>query len=99
LYERSLWPSAIGVVALEAPLPAPRSIDLSRPEGYALEWTSEANRWVCAYVLKEGTSALIGKELSGEYYEGAVPIVEDLLVKSAGRLATWINALAETHVP
>jgi hypothetical protein len=95
LYERSSWSSATGVVALEVPLAAPRSVNLSRPENYALEWAIEANRWNCDYVLKENTSALVGKELSGEYYQGAIPIVEDLVAKSAGRLATWINALAE----
>jgi hypothetical protein len=99
LYERSQWPSEIGVIALEVPLTTPRSVNLTRPEDYALEWATEANRWNCDYVLKDHMSALVGKELSGEYFEGAVPIVEDLVAKAAGRLATWINALAEAFVP
>jgi hypothetical protein len=98
LYERSPWPFAVGAVAIEAPLAAAHFIDLSRPEDYALEWATESNRWNCDYVLRDNTSALVGQELDGDYYEGAVPIVEDLIAKAAGRLATWINALAEAHL-
>lgn len=64
-------------------------------EELVLSWARETNRWVCDYVLKDGIEAVRGKELGGEYYEGAVPIVEELIVKAGWRLAGWINALAE----
>ena len=35
-----------------------------------------------------------GKDLAEGYYDGAVPIVEDLIAKAGRRLAAWINALA-----
>jgi hypothetical protein len=64
-------------------------------EALVLAWARETNRWVCDYVLKDGVEAIRGKELGGEYYEGAVPIVEELIRKAGWRLAGLINALAE----
>ncbi len=37
-------------------------------------------------------------DLSKEYYEGAVPIVEQQIAKAGWRLGQWINALAEQKV-
>jgi hypothetical protein len=74
-------------------------IDVLHPVEQALLWASEANSWVCQYILVNGTNSLANKELSGHYYEGAVPIVEELITKSARRLALWTNALAELAQP
>jgi hypothetical protein len=60
----------------------------------ALGWASEANQWVCTYVLKDDVAGVEGRDLSGDYYDGAVPIVEDLVGKAGRRLAAWVNALA-----
>lgn len=51
-------------------------------EESVLTWARETNRWVCDYVLKDGVEAIWGKELGGEYYNGAVPIVEELIGKA-----------------
>jgi hypothetical protein len=58
----------------------------------ALEWAGEANAHVCSYVLAHDVH---GKDLAGEYYEGAIPIIDDMVKKAGMRLAAWINAIAE----
>ena len=63
-------------------------------QGCALGWASEANKWVCDYVLKDDVEGVEGRNLAGKYYDGALPIVEDLVGKAGRRLAAWINALA-----
>ena len=55
-----------------------------------LEWASEANAYVCSYVLAKDVH---GQDLGGEYYEGAVPIVDEMVGKAGRRLAAWINAM------
>jgi hypothetical protein len=68
--------------------------DVQNAQGCALAWASEANQRVCAYVLKDDVQGVEGQNLAGEYYDGAVPVVEDLIGKAGRRLAAWINALA-----
>lgn len=74
------------------------SIDLmmsvTQSEKWALEWASEANAWICKYVLKDGSAALVGQELDGDYFEGAAPIVNELVSKAGRRLGMFVNALA-----
>jgi hypothetical protein len=68
--------------------------DVQNAQGCALGWAAEANKWVCDYVLKDDVGGVEGQDLSGDYYVGAVPVVEDLIGKAGRRLAAWINALA-----
>jgi hypothetical protein len=63
-----------------------------------LAWAQEANQYVCDYVLAEGIEAIRGKEVGRLYYQGAVPIVETLLVNAATRLAACINMLAAHNI-
>jgi hypothetical protein len=35
-----------------------------------------------------------GRDLSEDYYDGAAPVVEELIGKAGRRLAAWVNALA-----
>lgn len=70
-------------------------IDVLDPKSFLMAWAGEANAWVCSYILAEGRSNIEGKELSGAYFEGAVPIVDGLVAKSGRRLALWINAMAK----
>lgn len=58
----------------------------------ALEWASEANEYVCSYVLAHDVH---GQDLAGKYYEGAVPIINDMIGKAGRRLAAWVNAIME----
>ena len=68
--------------------------DLSRPVDCAFDWADEANQWICDYVLKDDVAGVEGKDLSYEYYDGAVPVVDLLVGKAGRRLAAWVNALA-----
>ena len=68
--------------------------DLSRAQECSLSHANDANQWICGYVLQDEVEGVKGQELSGDYYEGAVPIVELLIAKAGVRLAAWINALA-----
>jgi hypothetical protein len=54
----------------------------------ALEWASEANAYVCSYVLAHDVH---GQDLAGPYYDGAVPIIDEMVSKAGRRLAAWIN--------
>lgn len=68
--------------------------DITTPQDCALVWAGEANKQVCAYVLKDDVEGVEGQDLSQDYYDGAVPIVEELIAKAGYRLGAWLNALA-----
>ena len=84
-------------------------VDIYDSQKCALVWASQANKFVCSYVLKDvgystgpdGCDTCCKWEWQGpadvskEYYEGAVPIVEQQVAKAGWRLGQWINALAE----
>ena len=57
-----------------------------------LAWASEANAYVCSYVLAEEVQ---GRDLGGEYYSGAVPIIDEMVGKAGRRLAAWINSMTD----
>ena len=58
-------------------------MDLRDPVNTSLKWAQEANQFVCQTVLPEGKEGVTGKELGGEYYEAAVPVIQ-LQVARAG---------------
>jgi S1/P1 Nuclease len=68
--------------------------DPGKAQRCSLEWADEANQWVCDYILKDDIAGVEGKDLSGEYYDGAVPIVDLLIGKAGRRMGAWVNALA-----
>ncbi|KAK6498054.1 hypothetical protein TWF506_004298 [Arthrobotrys conoides] len=68
-----------------------KCLNISSAEECALVWAGGANRWVCEYVLKD--EELEGKELGGEYAEGAVGIIEKSIAQAGYRLAGWLNML------
>ena len=70
--------------------------DIQDAETCALAWATEANTYVCSYVLKDGIEGVQGRNLAGKYYDEAVPIIDDLVGKAGLRLAGWMNALAAT---
>ncbi|KAL3427265.1 Nuclease S1-like protein 2 [Phlyctema vagabunda] len=67
---------------------------ISEPVETALLWATEANHLVCTAVLPDGVEAVSGKELSGEYYESAVPVVKLQVAKAGVRLAAWLDLIA-----
>ncbi|KAG8945389.1 hypothetical protein FRC04_000839 [Tulasnella sp. 424] len=59
----------------------------------ALKWAQDTNLLICSFVLKTDPE---GKELSGTYYRGAAPIVQEQVAKGGLRLAVWLNQLFGT---
>ncbi|RPB01723.1 phospholipase C/P1 nuclease [Choiromyces venosus 120613-1] len=69
-------------------------IDPKTPEKCALVWAGESNEWMCDYVLPANyPEGFAGSELGGDYYEGAVPIVEESVAKAGWRLAGYLNMI------
>ena len=60
----------------------------------ALGWAEEANKWVCDFVMKDLDQV---EDLAGEYFDGAVPIIEGQIRKGGKNLAAWINMLSEQY--
>ena len=60
----------------------------------ALGWAEEANKLVCSFVMKDLEEE---KDLAGEYFDGAVPIIEGQIRKGGKNLAAWINMLSEQY--
>ncbi|SPO03896.1 probable nuclease S1 precursor [Cephalotrichum gorgonifer] len=75
-----------------------RDIDLNDAEATALAWSRECNAYVCTHVLPEGPVAIVGQELSGEYYERAAPVVEMLVAKGGYRLAAWLDLIVDEYL-
>ncbi|CUS09343.1 unnamed protein product [Tuber aestivum] len=69
-------------------------IDPTTPQKCALVWASGSNRWVCDYVLPpDYPEGFEGSELGGEYYDGAVAIVDELVAQAGWRLAGYLNMI------
>lgn len=60
-----------------------QGINLSDPVSSTMNWAQEANTYVCSTVMPDGPAALNGKELDGDYYTTAVPVVQ-LQIARAG---------------
>jgi len=68
--------------------------NLSDPNECGIEWATESNKLVCQYVLAPGLDWVKDNDLGGEYYEGAVDVVELQIARAGVRLAAWVNAIA-----
>lgn len=42
--------------------------------------------------------AIVGEELSGEYYERAAPVVELLVAQGGYRLAKWLDLIVDEYL-
>jgi len=80
------------------PASAMEDFDAADPEKYMLSWAQQVNAYVCRYVLRDGRAGVDGRELSGPYYDGAVPVVEELIMLAGQRLGLWISAMAEIPI-
>lgn len=49
-------------------------------------------------VFPEGPKAIVGQELSGEYYEKAAPVIEVQVARAGYRLAAWLDLIAAAAV-
>jgi hypothetical protein len=61
----------------------------------SLVWARDANKYVCSTVLPNGPDAVFAQELSGAYYETAIPVVMKQIAKAGFRLAAWLDAIVE----
>jgi hypothetical protein len=61
----------------------------------SLVWAQDANSYVCSTVLPNGPDVLFAQELSGAYYETAIPVVTKQIAKAGYRLAAWLDAIVE----
>ncbi|KAJ5505467.1 hypothetical protein N7453_004424 [Penicillium expansum] len=77
------------------PTTAVECADVANSQTCVKQWAEETNRLNCAVVFKRGLLYLKRKDLAGEYYDEAVPIIEEQIFKAGVRLGVWINALAE----
>ncbi|PSR83826.1 nuclease PA3 [Coniella lustricola] len=69
-------------------------VDFEDQVGTALTWAREGNAYVCSHVFPEGPKAIVGQELSGEYYEKAAPVIEIQVARAGYRLAAWLDLIA-----
>ncbi|KAJ9609586.1 hypothetical protein H2200_005913 [Cladophialophora chaetospira] len=90
--ELAAWNWALWLHALNQADQPPERVCMRDPAKCALGWAGEANAYVCSYVLAHDVH---GRDLGGEYYEGAVPIIEDMVRKAGRRLGAWVNAIFE----
>lgn len=73
-----------------------QGIDAKNAINSSLIWASNANSYVCSTVLPNGPDAVLGKELSGAYYETVIPVVTKQIAKAGYRLAAWLDAIVES---
>ncbi|PQE03784.1 putative nuclease S1 precursor protein [Rutstroemia sp. NJR-2017a BBW] len=71
-----------------------QGMDIRDPITTSLAWANEANAFICTTVMPEGAEGVLGKELSGEYYENGVPVVQLQVAKAGYRLAAWLDMIA-----
>jgi hypothetical protein len=51
-------------------------IDVADPVTTSLTWAEEANAFVCTTVLPNGIEGVENQELSGDYYNVAIPVIQ-----------------------
>ncbi|TGO65811.1 hypothetical protein BCON_0001g01290 [Botryotinia convoluta] len=68
-------------------------MDISDPLTTALGWARDSNAFICTTVMPDGADALQGKELSGEYYDTSVPVIQLQVARAGYRLAAWLDMI------
>jgi hypothetical protein len=63
----------------------------------SMAWARDVNKFVCSTVMPDGPDAVFAQELSGAYWDTAIPIVTKQLAKAGYRLAAWLDALVELN--
>ncbi|KAJ8111840.1 hypothetical protein OPT61_g5661 [Boeremia exigua] len=72
-----------------------KGLKAKKPVDTAMRWASDANAFVCSTVVPNGPEAVRNQELSGAYYETAIPVVTKQIAKAGFRLAAWLDAIVE----
>lgn len=72
-----------------------KGLKAKKPVDSAMVWASDANSYVCSTVVPNGPDALRDQEISGAYYETAIPVVQKQIAKAGFRLAAWLDAIVE----
>lgn len=75
------------------------SVNIKDPITSATTWASEANAYVCSVVIPGGVSSVQNKDLSGSYYQGALPTIQLQFARAGYRLAAWLDILATGSTP
>ncbi|GJN67486.1 nuclease S1 [Purpureocillium lilacinum] len=74
-----------------------KDLDFDKPIDTAMAWSREANALVCTHVLPEGPEAIVGKELGGEYFTKAGPVIEKQVARAGFRMAAWLDIIADKY--
>ena len=69
-------------------------MNIADPQSSSMSWVTDSNTFDCSYVLKQPLSYFNSTDLSGAYYEGAVPVFTQQIAKGGYRLAAWLNLIA-----
>ncbi|KUJ06891.1 S1/P1 nuclease [Mollisia scopiformis] len=69
-------------------------MDLSDPVSSSMIWAQDSNAYVCTTVMPNGVSSVENVDLSGDYYDTAIPVIEEQIAKAGYRLAAWLNLIA-----
>ena len=72
-----------------------KGLKAKKPVDSAMVWASDANSFVCSTVVPNGPDAVRNQEISGSYYESAIPVVQKQIAKAGFRLAAWLDAIVE----
>jgi S1/P1 Nuclease len=88
----AIWASKLYTRQMAGGVRAAGCAMVRTPDVCSVVWAMESNAHVCSYVFKPSVEWLQTNDLSGEYYEGAVAVVEGLIAKAGVRLAAWLEA-------
>ncbi|KAL1649393.1 hypothetical protein SLS61_006501 [Didymella pomorum] len=72
-----------------------KGLKAKNPVDTAMLWANDANAFVCSTVIPNGADAVRNQEISGAYYETAIPVVTKQIAKAGFRLAAWLDAVVE----
>lgn len=72
-----------------------KGLEAKKPIDSAMVWATDANAFVCTTVIPNGPDAVRNQELSGAYYDAAIPVVTKQIAKAGFRLAAWLDAIVE----
>jgi S1/P1 Nuclease len=70
-----------------------KGMNVDDAQGSSMIWAQDANTFVCSTVMPNGVSSVENKDLSGAYYQGAIPVIDELLARAGYRLAAWLNLI------